>query len=170
MILTDDLLPLVPSDDVASEEEAAELISELVAELAASPASGVGLAAPQIGKNKRAFIIRGHKSLDFINSHIIELRDPIIFKQEGCLSYPNQSVKTVRYARVVISDMYRPQGITLTGLDAVIAQHEHQHTIGQNMYANALSKLTDETPCLCNSGKTWGTCCKSPLIKNMRVM
>lgn len=172
MITQDESIIMATCDDVAP-DEASEIINKLEQELLESPYRGVGLAASQIGILKKAFIIRtGHAggSWDFINPEIIDYSEPIVFTEEGCLSYPNILLRTLRYNRISIRDSSRLEPITMTGVLAVIAQHEYQHTIGQNMFRNELSKLTDTTLCLCGSQKVFRSCCKPILIKYMRIL
>lgn len=172
MITCDESIILSECEE-SSEEEAVEIIKALEKELAASPTLGVGLAASQIGILKKVFIIRtgtANGTLNFVNSKFISLSQPLIVKEEGCLSYPDKSIKTLRYNKVTITDLYRPNGVVLSGIEAVVAQHEHQHTVGQNMFRNELSKIKDSSICLCGSEKTFSKCCKPYLLKNMRIL
>jgi len=109
MILLDKQL----STDVAeyaTNNEAVEIISALEWELRHSPRPGIGLAAPQIGINKAVAIIRINNPFDptdpvthinLVNPKLIEARDLVVY-QEGCLSFPGQVAKTVRYDEIVI--------------------------------------------------------------------
>jgi peptide deformylase len=170
MIVTDEDTLLIPSTPVLP-GEAAELLTRLENELRMSEVQGIGLAACQIGVVKQAFIIRisAKHSYNFINARITHLSEPLIFTAEGCLSYPGQSIRTLRYNTAVIVDDLNPQGIRLTGLPAIVAQHEHQHTIGQSMFRNQLSNIKDDGLCLCSSNLTFAKCCKAELRKHMRI-
>ena len=84
---------------------------------------GVGLAAPQIGKNIRLFIVKIDDGVErvFINPHIIGTSEKQCSYEEGCLSIPKM------YASVI-----RPESVTIeaTGLLARVIQHEYDHLEG----------------------------------------
>lgn len=97
---------------------------------------GVGLAAPQVGKNIRLVVI------DCQDEHgLIELINPVItFKEgeavdtEGCLSVPDIYGEVTRAAKVKVEFMNRRgkrQHLTATGLLARCIQHELDHLEGQ---------------------------------------
>lgn len=91
--------------------------------------TGVGLAAPQIGISRRAFIVdwNGQK-YRFANSIIGEVSDPT-FDIEGCLSIPGREFRVLRPSVVtIIDDINGTQ--QYTGFLARIIQHEHDHTQG----------------------------------------
>ena len=63
-------------------------------------ANGVGLAATQVGVNKRLFIIElEQQPLVFINPKIIE-ESGETNKEEGCLSFPGVMSKIIRAHRI----------------------------------------------------------------------
>lgn len=105
---------------------------------------GVGLAAPQIGKNIRVFVVDGSpfEELDpdckdfkkaFINAHILERSgDDVPFK-EGCLSIPGIHEDVTRKDRIKIA--YRDENWVehveeFSGPRARIIQHEYDHLDG----------------------------------------
>lgn len=124
-------------------------------------AQGVGLAAPQIGRDIRLFLIDAspfaeNEDLEdeeraflkdfkrtFINAKIVEEEGDEWAFNEGCLSIPN-----------INEDVYRPETIqvkyvdeqfierqeTLTGLAARIFQHEYDHIEGI-LFTDKLSSL-----------------------------
>ena len=92
---------------------------------------GAGLAAPQIGVNKRIFTY----SVDGEEGHII---NPVVVasddfapaEQEGCLSVPGMSFTLSRYrwVRVTGVDMHgNPLDMEATGTLAKCFQHETDH-------------------------------------------
>ena len=117
-------------------------------------ADGCGLAAPQIGRSLRIFIVNSYdtyKSLGkkerkdyfgnapgiketFINPQITEYGlDRLWAEDEGCLSIPGLSCRvvrpwsvTVRYRDVRLQERLK----TFTGYTARIIQHEFDHTQG----------------------------------------
>jgi peptide deformylase len=67
-------------------------------------AGGIGLAAPQLGINKRVIIVRemekdGHPILCLVNPEILEA-DGSFSVQEGCLSVPGHYVTVARPANI----------------------------------------------------------------------
>ncbi len=105
---------------------------------------GVGLAAPQIGKNIRVFVVDGSpfEELDpdcknfkkaFINAHILERSGDDVPFNEGCLSIPGIHEDVMRKDRIKIA--YRDENWVehveeFSGPRARIIQHEYDHLDG----------------------------------------
>ena len=69
-------------------------------------ASGIGLAAPQVGINKRLFIIDiGEGIKTIINPEFIESNSSIIEMEEGCLSIPGTYKKLKRPEKVTVKNL-----------------------------------------------------------------
>jgi len=105
-------------------------------------ANGIGLAANQVGLNKKIFIIDlqgvdgydDFKPLVVINPEIVERSDELIIMEEGCLSLPD-----------IRADVERSEFLKLRYLDtdeevqefeaeswlARVIQHEYDHLIGK---------------------------------------
>ena len=153
-IITDQEVLRRYNEDV-KHEEIKSLIKDLEESLAASERPGVGLAASQIGINKRACIVRlnGEEkiSLDLINPIIVERYDLFINKDEGCLSLPNQRVNTKRFKEIVIKDDLHPAGIIATDFLATVIQHEVDHCNSILIIDNAMDKkkIGRNDPCPC---------------------
>mgnify|MGYP002395869577 CR=1 FL=1 len=106
---------------------------------------GMGLAAPQIGIQKRMAIVRikatNGKSynLDLINPNIYITNDLVTF-DEGCLSFPGQSILTRRYNEIVVETGLEEsrESVAATGLIAVCIQHETDHLDGILMMDRAV--------------------------------
>lgn len=143
----------------ASIEEAIEIIRELdknLIESAKMGRPGIGLAAPQIGIPKKVAIVRlTNIKLDLINCNIIEKYDPVIFKEEGCLSFPGRVENTTRYQEIVIdNNLNYPNKFIATGLLAVVCQHEIDHISSHLFMDRALPKkpavkVGPNDPCIC---------------------
>ena len=116
-------------------------------------ASGVGLAAPQIGKSIRLFVIDGGVIEDepgmadfkkvFVNPVMIEELGTAWEYEEGCLSIPNIREKVSRKERLTIRYMdenWNPHEETFDGLKARIIQHEYDHIEGK-MFVDYLTPL-----------------------------
>lgn len=124
-------------------------------------ASGVGLAAPQVGHSKRIFIIDASPFADdenldaseqlalkefkqvFINPTIIEETGEEWPFNEGCLSIPNIREDVIRQDQVSIrytNSDWEEKEETFTGLAARIIQHEYDHIEGI-LFIDRLSSL-----------------------------
>ena len=126
-------------------------------------AKGVGLAAPQIGKNIRLFIVDGspfaekeegeeddpladgieHFKKVFINPIIEEEEGKEWSFQEGCLSIPKIRENVSRKPDVVISyydEHWKLHEERYTGYAARIIQHEYDHVEGV-LFTDYLSPL-----------------------------
>lgn len=105
-------------------------------------AHGIGLAAPQIGKSLRMFVVDGSPMEDeeladfrkvFINPQMLdETGDPWLF-EEGCLSIPNVREEIERKERVHIryfDEHWEAHEEVFDGMKARIIQHEYDHIQG----------------------------------------
>ncbi len=106
-------------------------------------ANGVGLAAPQIGKSLRMFVVDstpmdedegkpGYKKA-FINPEIIKTEGETWAFEEGCLSIPGVRADVLRPSRIEISYLgedLQPHTEVLEGLPARIVLHEYDHIEG----------------------------------------
>jgi len=96
--------------------------------------NGKGLAAPQVGLNKRVFVMKTSSDTLFIANPVIIKASSMRMKyKEGCLSLPNKSVTTNRSRQVTvlyIDELGKEQTIRLGGVDAVCVQHEIDHLDG----------------------------------------
>lgn len=140
MIITDEALLRTPCVDVLP-EEVGPLRQALEAELKHSEElgrPGIGLAAPQIGVFKKMAIVRIPNkegvcvfSVDLVNCRIAAGYDSTFFENEGCLSYPDKYVRTMRYQEIyVVENLVEPFSFIATGLAAVCCQHELDHLRG----------------------------------------
>lgn len=129
MIITDESKLRVKCSDVAL-DEVDDLRKHLEEELLKSAQRGfpgIGLAAPQIGIPKRMAIIRvsPNHSVDLVNCKIKEGADLAPFNGEGCLSFPNKYMKTMRYGEIYVTEnAVAPYEFIATRLTAVAIQHE----------------------------------------------
>ena len=114
-------------------------------------ASGVGLAAPQIGQSIRLFIVDaspfaededGQPTEDahlkdfkkvFINPYIVEEEGEEWSFEEGCLSIPNIREAVMRQPKIVLQyqdEKFKEHEETFEGFAARVIQHEHDHLDG----------------------------------------
>ena len=108
--------------------------------------SAAGIAAIQVGRLERIFIIDGKvadpdagddaKPLVLINPELVETGRGLAVAEEGCLSFPNVfvDIKRPRWARVRALDVngasFEVEG---EGLFGRALQHEHDHLTGRLM-------------------------------------
>lgn len=106
---------------------------------------GIGIAAPQVGKPIRLFVIDATPLADdypevanfkrvMINAHITR-RDETktMTTVEGCLSLPGISESVTRSTEVDIEyldENFQPKKETVKGYAAIVLQHEYDHTDG----------------------------------------
>lgn len=120
----------------AAGEDLSGLVAEMVATCHAAP--GVGLAAPQIGVNRRIAIIDLSVGAD--PNAVIVLVNPVVVEasgeqkeEEGCLSVPDVAEKVLRPARVRVRAADASgavRDIEGTGLLARALCHETDHLNG----------------------------------------
>lgn len=130
------------------DEETKELIRDM-AETMYEADAGVGLAAPQVGVNKRIVVCdvdyhtEGQRKLMvLINPEIVE-REGEILSNEGCLSCPDTTVEVPRSEWVRLKAMDEegnPVDIDTDDFLAIVFQHELDHLDGR-LIVNHLSSL-----------------------------
>lgn len=165
MILTDEKLLRVKCTDVLP-EEIGPIIDQLERELKHLKA-GIGLSAPQIGLAKNIAIVRINDkyNINLINCRILKGYDKSVFDGEGCLSFPNKFVKTLRYNEIyVVENLSEPKQFIAQGLPAVVIQHELDHLQGillpdLEIKEEIKTKIRPNDPCSCKSGKKAKKCC-----------
>jgi peptide deformylase len=112
--------------------ETKQLILDMIKTLRAN--NGLGLAAPQVGKNLRICIIEIENELFvLINPEIKSLSKEKISSEEGCLSFPNKFLEINRHKRIKVkaTDLNgKKQIIRARGLLARAIQHEIDHLNG----------------------------------------
>jgi peptide deformylase len=126
---------------VGSIDEAARVLAQdLVDTMRASPAC-VGIAAPQIGVSRRAFVVdvTGHRKAVSCHGTFV-LFDPVIVSaeapqpaREGCMSVPDLTGDVARATRVTVTGMDVDGGQRTLSVDAFEARavlHEIDHLDG----------------------------------------
>ncbi len=115
---------------------------------------GLGLAAPQIGKSIRIFVIDGTPVAEdepsladfkkvFINAHIVEKSGEQVLMNEGCLSIPNLREEVLREAKIRITyydEKWEYHDEVYDGFKARVIQHEYDHLDGI-MFTDKVSPL-----------------------------
>lgn len=115
------------------------LVERMKRTVSDSAVSGVGIAAPQIGINKRLVVVQrfdkeGDPFEAYPNISIVEYSDEKIKGTEGCLSVPGEKYDVNRCSSVVINYFDAERGVMvqefIDGFTAVIFQHEVDHLDG----------------------------------------
>jgi peptide deformylase len=159
-IITDENILRAHNID-ALPKEALDIIKKLEFALQHSETEGVGLAAPQIGINKRVAIVRfGHERIDLVNPKIMEKEGGFVNFEEGCLSIPGKRVNTQRYKEIFVKDDLHPDGFAAVGNVAVVIQHEVDHLDGILIIDRVVgkNKIGRNDKCPCGSGKKYKRC------------
>jgi len=141
MIITDIKYLKEKCKPVSSIEEGKEISEQLFKELTKSD-TGIGLAANQIGINKRVCVINVKEPIVLINPEILETSKEKFVAPEGCLSFPNENpILTERYFSIKVkADNYESllsfsaDGTVEDGLECACAQHEIDHLDGITHY------------------------------------
>ena len=110
---------------------------------------GIGLAAPQVGKNIRLFIVKIDDGVErvFINPLIVGTSEKQCSYEEGCLSIPKMYADVIRPESVTVQyqDINgRRRTIEATGLLARVIQHEYDHLEGILFIDRLSEKERDE--------------------------
>jgi len=115
---------------------------------------GIGLAAPQVGKSIRIFVLdaspfaednpelKDYKKV-FINPKILELAGERICYNEGCLSFPklHEDVYRESYVRIEYFDQnFEKHDEWFEGIVSRIIQHEYDHLEGK-LFTERLSAI-----------------------------
>ena len=122
------------------DDDVRALMADLLDTMRASPAC-VGLAAPQIGVNMRAFVVdvTGHRKARSCHGEVV-LFDPEVVlahgpvvEREGCMSVPDLTGDVARASRVVMRGL-APDGteriVEAAGFEARALLHELDHLDG----------------------------------------
>ncbi|MDR2361312.1 MAG: peptide deformylase [Prevotellaceae bacterium] len=136
-VLKKEAAPVVKDDS-----SLAQLISDMWDTL--YNASGVGLAAPQVGRTIRLIVIDASAFKDddpladgfkrvLINPELLEFSKEKSTFNEGCLSIPGIHEDVVRPKRVRLryfDEHFQPHDEWLDGIPARVVQHEYDHIEG----------------------------------------
>ena len=139
----------------ASIKEGEEIGVRLLHELRKSE-NGIGLAANQIGINKRVCVINVKEPVILINPEVIEKSEEMFAFMEGCLSFPGEAVKTTRHKWVKVKTDNHKQTLFFSvwsddseesvdkdkylqlAYETACVQHEIDHLDGYTMYDREL--------------------------------
>lgn len=117
-------------------------------------ADGVGLAAPQVGKSLRIFVMDASVYADedpslkdmkrvIINPEILEVSEEEVSIQEGCLSLPGIHEEVLRPDKIKAryqNEAFETVEETFQGFSARVFQHENDHLDG-TLFTDHLTPL-----------------------------
>ncbi|MEQ8524932.1 peptide deformylase [Gracilimonas sp.] len=145
------ILPIVTYDDPVLRKQADEIeedspeLQTLIDNMLETMynADGVGLAAPQIGRSIKLFVMDTDSMIEdgevpygpmvFINPLILEKRGNKVPLEEGCLSIPEVNDKVFRPETVVIEFFdrdFNKHRLEAEGWTSRVIQHEYDHLEG----------------------------------------
>lgn len=129
------------AEDIVNGTDISQLTQDMFETMDA--AHGIGLAAPQIGKSVRLFVVDGTSLEDepemqdfrkvFVNAEILQEDGEEVEIEEGCLSIPNIREKVERPENVHVryyDENWNEHEEEFTGMKARIIQHEYDHIEG----------------------------------------
>jgi peptide deformylase len=176
------------SSKVDSVTEAKEIIEKLEKELK-KHSNGYGLSAIQIGIPKAISIIKYDRHeqefIVLINPEFIEKGEEFVFYGEGCLSFPDVYMQTIRHKDFIIKNSvidgdtfreekqyyYYSEDDNASRYESVAVEHEIDHQLGLTIYdygkvisppvpiTRDTPKISRNDPCPCGSGKKYKKCC-----------
>lgn len=146
------VLRAVSNDITPDYPELKKLVADMFETMDAS--EGVGLAAPQIGRNIRVVVIDADpikesepacagRRFALINPKVTVLDGDEVARDEGCLSLPGMSekVKRVEHIRLDwLDEDFNPHSEEISGFLARIVQHECDHLEG-HVYIDHVSPI-----------------------------
>ena len=129
-------------------KEGEEIATKLLHELRQSE-GGIGLAANQIGINKRVCVINVNNPIVLINPEIIEQSEEKFVFPEGCLSFPDSKVRTTRNVSIKVKSDNHKEVLSFNAeskdindaFECVCVQHEIDHLNGITMFDREFKQI-----------------------------
>jgi len=140
-VIIKDKIKLEEKCSPVSVKEGEEIGVRLLHELREAE-NGIGLAANQIGINKRVCVINVKEPLVLINPKIVEKSKEQFIFPEGCLSFPDDKIKTTRHQDIVVEADNHKGRLSFSAnskdindaFECVCVQHEIDHLDGITMF------------------------------------
>lgn len=140
------------TEEIENMPELKQFIADMYETL--TQAEGCGLAAPQVGKPWRLFVVDSNELAEdypecagfkqaFINPEMLEESEETCTYSEGCLSLPGISENVVRPVSVkmrYLDEDFNEHTETFTGFKARIVQHEYDHLEG-HVFTDRISPI-----------------------------
>jgi len=122
------------SEPIVKLDKTHKKLIEKMKKTLAKKENGVGLAAPQVGKNVRIILaVMGKKTIVLINPEIVTHSETTNKDEEGRLSIPKTFGTVERWNKIELKfydEKFTPKTRVLTDFDARIIQHEIDHLDG----------------------------------------
>ena len=146
MIITEEAKLKLMCEEVKTVEEGEEIGVQLLKELTESE-NGIGLAANQIGINKRVCVVNVKEPLVLINPKIVDHSEEQFMFAEGCLSFPGKHVRTGRYTAVTVEADNHEGKLSFSAdsenindaFECACVQHEIDHLDGITMFERSFT-------------------------------
>jgi len=140
-VIIKDKIKLQEKCSPVSVKEGEEIGVRLLHELREAD-NGIGLAANQIGINKRVCVVNVKEPLVLINPKIVEKSKEQFIFPEGCLSFPDSKIKTQRHESIVVEADNHDGRLSFSAnskdindaFECVCVQHEIDHLDGITMF------------------------------------
>ena len=140
-------------EEVKTVKEGEEIGAQLLTELSKSE-NGIGLAANQIGINKRVCVINVKEPIVLINPRIVEHSEEQFVFAEGCLSFPGKHVRTGRHASVIVEADNHEGKLSFSAdsenindaFECACVQHEIDHLDGITMFERSVTPQPYRAP------------------------
>jgi peptide deformylase len=145
MIITEETKLKILCEEVETIKEGEDIGAQLLKELTHSK-NGIGLAANQIGINKRVCVVNVKEPLVLINPRIVEHSEEQFPFPEGCLSFPNKHIRTLRYISIIVEADNHEGKLSFSAesdnindaFECACVQHEIDHLDGITMFERAI--------------------------------
>jgi len=153
MIITEETQLRILCEEVKTIKEGEEIGAQLLKELSESK-NGIGLAANQIGINKRVCVVNVKEPLVLINPRIVEHSEEQFMFSEGCLSFPKKYVRTGRHTSVTVEADNHEGKLMFTAdsenindaFECACVQHEIDHLDGITMFERSVTPQPIRVP------------------------
>ena len=153
MIITEEAKLKLMCEEVKTIKEGEEIGAQLLKELTKSK-NGIGLAANQIGINKRVCVVNVKEPIVLINPKIVERSEEEFIFPEGCLSFPNKHIKTKRNVSVTVEADNHEGKLSFSAdsedindaFECACVQHEIDHLDGITMFERAMIAQPHRAP------------------------
>ena len=153
MIITEIKQLQLMCEEVKTVKEGEEIGVQLLKELSESE-NGIGLAANQIGINKRVCVINVKEPIVLINPRIVEKSEEQFVFAEGCLSFPGKHIRTGRYTSVIVEADNHEGKLSFSAesedindaFECACVQHEIDHLDGITMFERSVTPQPYRAP------------------------
>ena len=153
MIITEIKQLQLMCEEVKTVKEGEEIGAQLLKELSEN-VNGIGLAANQIGINKRVCVINVKEPIVLINPRIVEHSEDQFVFAEGCLSFPGKHVRTGRYTSVIVETDNHEGKLSFSAesedindaFECACVQHEIDHLDGITMFERSVTPQPYRAP------------------------